>query len=521
MDYPYLDTVIYDNFYEMLKGRYESSGDCVAVRFMAGDKAADITYRELTAQVASVYAYFREREMSGRHIAILSENRYEYIVIYLAAVLSNVIVPLDRELDTGTISKCLHDFDVDMLFYTDRTAQKLTDTDILTVSIDKEFKAIISREVPIDEFFDSVSGTDKDRFAVLASTSGTDGTIKGVMLSQYNVIVNVRGTLENNELKDPTLAFLPMNHTYGFNPCMLATLYNGTTLCLCTELKHLMRDIKTFDPYFFGAVPMVIEGMYAGIMREVSRRGKEKSLARMIRISRFFLKFGIDLRHIFFGSFINKRLRLVVNGGAPLNSELVGKFGELGITILNGYGLTECSPTVAVSRVGNNVAGSAGTIMKHIDVKIADDGEILVKGPNVMLGYYKNEKATSECMRGGYFATGDIGYTDGKVIFVTGRKKNLIVTENGKNVPPEYLEAKLCALPYVEECLVVQAKAGRTAILKAKVVLRDNGDEAALAGDIKKINATLPGYMRIDDFEIMSEKFEKNSSKKIKRNLYV
>ena len=419
----------------------------------------------------------------------------------------------------------------------------------------------------MEDFFHAAADTDKDRFAVLASTSGTDGEMKGVMLSQYNVITNIRGTLENNILKNPTLAFLPMNHTYGFHPCILATLYNGTTVCLNLNMKYLLRDIKTFDPYFFGAVPMVIEGMYENLLREVKRQNKEKTFQRMIRISEFCRRFRLDLRHLFFGKLISPRLRLVVNGGAALSKDYVEKFDQLGIMILNGYGMTECSPTIAVSREKNNVPGSAGTIMKHIDVKIAEDGEILVKGPNVMLGYYKNEEATLKSMRDGYFATGDIGYTEGKVIYVTGRKKNLIILENGKNVPPEYLEEKLNRLPYVKESLVVPKLAGgRHHILLAKIVLREedreqnskshgqqeNGDRFQkyyrftgqqkkedsvqqsqksgepmtdqyihqLEEDIKRINESLPSYMQIEDFEIMSEEFEKNSSKKIKRNLY-
>ncbi|MBQ8983125.1 MAG: AMP-binding protein [Lachnospiraceae bacterium] len=555
MDYPYLDTVIYNNFYEMLKGRYEDSGDRPAIRYFKGKEIVGITYREMTERIADVYSYLRELGEKGLHIGILSENRYEYIILYLAAVMHDVIVPLDKEMDPGMIAGCVDRFDIDVLFYTNKTKGKVEfpDSSCQLRNLDEVFGDICAgSQGDTQDFFRKVADTDKDRFAVLASTSGTDGEMKGVMLSQYNVITNIRGTLENNVLKNPTLAFLPMNHTYGFNPCILATLYNGTTVCLNLNMKHLMRDIKAFDPYFFGAVPMVIEGMYENIIREVKRQNKEKNFKRMIRISQFFLRWRIDLRHLFFGKIINPNLRLVVNGGAPLNRDYVRKFGELGITILNGYGLTECSPTIAVSRVGNNVPGSSGTIMKHIDVKIAEDGEILVKGPNVMLGYYKNEEATAACMRDGYYATGDIGYTEGKVICVTGRKKNLIILENGKNVPPEYLEDKLNGLPYVKESLIVPKRAGgRNRILLAKIVLvedvtddiKDERNqtededteqtgaqgqdkvfaqlEERLKQDIREINESLPSYMRIEDYEIMREEFEKNSSKKIKRNLYM
>jgi len=526
MDYPYLDTTIYDDFRAMLKGRLESNPETVAFRFFEKDETVDITYAEMTRQVACVYAHLKKEGLLGKHIGIISENRYEYIVIYLAAVLNAVIVPMDKEAAADTISDMLERFDTDAVFVTDKTCNKtegaVQSKPVKVFNIDRDFPAIIKEAVSVPDFFEETKDTDKDRFAVLASTSGTDGKMKGVMLSQYNVITNIRGTLENNVLKSPTLAFLPMNHTYGFNPCILATLYNGTTLCINRDIKHLFRDIKAFNPFFFGAVPMVIEGMYDGIFREVRKRGKEKSFKRLIRFSNFLRRHGIDLRHKFFGKILAPNLRLVVNGGAPLRKEYVEKFDELGIMILNGYGLTECSPTIAVSREFNNVPGSAGTIMKNIEVKIADDGEILVKGPCVMLGYYKDREATEAVFRDGYFKTGDIGHTDGRVIFVTGRKKNLIITENGKNVAPEYLEDKILAFEEVAECLVVAKKIRNSSVICAKVYLKENNrdSEIQLQEDLKELNDTLPSYMRITDYEIMSEEFQKNSSKKIIRKMY-
>ena len=533
MDYPYLDTVIYDNFYEMLKGRYETRAKTTAIRFMDKESITDISYAEMIKETSLIGLFFKEQGIDGKHIGIFSENRYEYITIYMATVMKNVIVPLDKEMTSKNLSECVKNFDVDFLFVTDETKKKIESEEfskpenLKVFNIDDEtFKKVYKnesadREKCIRDFFEYVKDTDKDRFAVLASTSGTDGQMKGVMLSQYNVITNIRGTLENNVLKNPTFAFLPMNHTYGFNPCILATIYNGTTLCLNLKTKYLLRDLRTFNPFFFGAVPMVIEGMYDGIIREVKKQNKEKTFNRAIKICKFFRKFGIDLRHVFFGKLICKNLRLVVNGGAALNADYVNKFDEIGITILNGYGLTECSPTIAVSRTGNNVVGSAGTIMKNIDVKIAEDGEILVKGPCVMLGYYKNEEATKAIMRDGYLATGDIGRTDGKVIFVTGRKKNLIILENGKNVPPELLESKINSIPYVKESIVVSRKVSeRSNILKAIIVLHDPEKEEFLKDDIASVNSNLPAYMQITDFEVSKEELEKNSSKKIIRSKY-
>lgn len=517
--YPYYKTVIYDNFQQMIKGWRTRHPDTIAIKYIKKEKEFSHTYEDLTEDIVSIYNYYRNKNITNKKIGIVSENRYEYIPIYLASVFDNVIAPLDKELDEETLLETINNFDIDIIFFTNKTKEKIKNINHITkINIDEEYDSIVKQKHSVDAFLEKTADTDKDRFAILASTSGTDGKMKGVMLSQYNVIINVRGTLENNILKSPTLSLLPMNHTYGFNPGVLATLYNGTTVCLNLELKYIVRDLKKFDPYFFEAVPLIIEGMYKNIIREAKRKNKYKLLCRMIKISNFLLKIKVDLRHLFFKNIINKRLRLIVSGGAALNYQYIDKYNELGIKILNGYGLTECAPTIAVSREYNNVPGSAGTIMNHIDVKIADDGEILVKGPNVMLGYYKNEQATKDAFVDGYFKTGDLGRVEDRVIFVTGRKKNLIITSNGKNFSPEVVESKISEIPYIKECIVTTKEKNNVV---AKVYMEEPVEESVLKSDIRKINKTLPKFMHIDCFEIMQNEFEKNSSKKIRREKYV
>lgn len=339
------------------------------------------------------------------------------------------------------------------------------------------------------------------------------------MLSQYNITSNLRAAIENNPLKSPTLVVLPMNHTYGFNPGVLNTLYNSGTLCINMDLKYIARDFKLYNPYFVGVVPMMVEGIYNNIIREAKRKNKYNLLIRMIKVSSFLLKFKIDIRHLLFGNILCRGLRLMVSGGAPLNSIYVEKFEELGIKLLNGYGLTECSPLVAVNRSVYNVQGSVGTIIKDDEVVIEKDGEILIKGPNVMLGYYKDQNATKKSIKNGYFKTGDFGYKIGNILYVTGRKKNLIILENGKNFSPEIIEEKLLELPYIKECLVTTKKQKNTTIIIAK--LYTDGDVLSIESDIKKINESFPKYMHIDDYEIMEEEFTKNSTKKIIRSKYV
>lgn len=533
-DYPYLDTVIYDDFRAMLKDRSVKNADMPAVEYMQHGERISITYRQYTDDVARMYVYLKKQQMCGIHIGIFFENRYEYLVLYLAAMFGNVAAPLDRELDPDTLRQCIEKFDIAVIFCTNKTKETVLraaeNAELPLRNMDEIFEREVKKidaDRAREQFFRETKDVDKDAFAVLAATSGTDGAMKGVMLSQYNIIVNVRDTLENTILNNPTYAFLPMNHTYGMHPGILATLYNGTTVCLCIEMKYFLRDLKTFDPDFFCAVPMVIEGIYENIRKEARRQNKEKKLDRAIKISNFLRKFHIDIRHKLFGDLLCGRLTKVVSGGAPLPSYYVERFDELGIKLLNGYGMTECAPTVAVCREFNNVAGSAGIIMKHIDVKIAQDGEILVKGPNVMLGYYNDEAATASCISDGYFHTGDLGYTNEKVLFVTGRKKNLIVLQNGKNVSPEYLEEKLCALGAVQDALVVLRKSrSQRDILTAMIRLNESARQikdirSQLMQNIEAVNRTIPAYMRIDDVQLMEQDFEKTSSKKIKRNLYV
>ena len=199
---------------------------------------------------------------------------------------------------------------------------------------------------------------------------------------------------------------------------------------------------------------MMVEGIYNNIIREAKRKNRYNMLMKMIKISNFLLKFKIDIRHLLFGNILCKGLRLMVSGGATLNPIYVEKFEELGIKLLNGYRHTECSPLVAVNSSIYNVQGSVGTIIKDDDVIIANDGEILLKRPNVMLGYYKDKKLTKESMKNGYFKSGDFGYKKVNILYITGRKKNLIILENGKNFSPEEIEEKLLELPYIKECIV-------------------------------------------------------------------
>ena len=522
-NFSYYETVKYDNFYEMLEGIYKKYSRRTAIKYKKGKEVKCISYKNLIQEVSNLYHYFSINNIENRNIGILSENRYEYITIYLAAVFNNVIAPIDKEFSQQILKDMICKFDISILFYTNKTkenAELLKGLmDITLINIDKTYSDLVKDHYEIDSFFDKVKMINKDKFSVLAFTSGTTGEMKGVMLSQYNIVSNLRAALQNNHLKSPTLQCLPMNHTYGFNPGTLNPLYQGDTVCINMNLKDLVKDFKLYNPYHVCMVPVMVEGIYHNIIREAKRQNKDKRLYEMIKISNFLRKYKIDVRRIFFGNVINRRLRLIVCGGAYLDPFYIERFDELGIKVLNGYGLTECSPLVAVNRAEDMVSGSVGKIIYGADVKIAEDGEILVKGRNVMLGYYKDEKATKEVMEDGYFKTGDIGYIKNKDLYITGRKKNLMILDNGKKFSPEYIENLLTKLSYIKECIVTLKKVKSNHIIVAKLVLQ--GDVSGLESDIQKINKTLPYYMQIDDYEIMKEEFEKTSTQKIRRSKYV
>ena len=514
---PYHIPEIYNNFYEMLSGLYNKCPERIAVQFTQNNQLVKLSYQELIGEISSIYAYFRSNNITGQNIGIIAENRYEYITIYLATVFSNVIAPIDKEINTELLDSTVKNFDISIIFYSNKTKKLVNsiNTKVRLINIDDYYNELIRNNYHIEEFWENIKDTDSNRFSTLAFTSGTTGEIKGAMLSQYNIVSNLKGALQNNRLHRRTLLMLPMNHTYAFNPGVLTALYNGSTLSLNMDLKRFASDMKLYNPWYIGVVPMVVEGMYNTIIREARRTGKEKLLNRMIKISKAFRKIGIDLRHIFFGRLINKGLRVIVSGGAALNPYYVDRFDELGIKVLNGYGLTECSPLISVNREVYNVKGSVGTIIKEDEVRIASDGEILVKGPNVMLGYYKDEAATKECMENGYFKTGDLGYVENNVLFITGRKKNLIILGNGKNFSPEVVESKLLEISYIKECIVTTRNNKITALIFPE------GDASSIKDDIKALNKNLPGYMAIESYEILTEEFEKNSNKKIVRNKYV
>ena len=278
-EYKYYKTIEYNNFYEMLNALYKKHSKKIAIKYSKRNDVIEITYNQLIKEISSLYNYYKNNNIENLNIGIISENRYEYITAYLSSVFLNVIAPIDKEITSDDLSKLIEKFDIKVMFYTNKTKETVLsaikgNSTLKLINIDERYQYIIQDEYPVESFLQEVRFVDKDKFSVLAFTSGTTGELKGAMLSQYNITSNLRAAIENNPLKSPTLVVLPMNHTYGFNPGVLNTLYNSGTLCINMDLKHIARDIKLYNPYFIGVVPMMVEGIYDNIVRESKRTNK-------------------------------------------------------------------------------------------------------------------------------------------------------------------------------------------------------------------------------------------------------
>jgi long-chain acyl-CoA synthetase len=374
--------------------------------------------------------------------------------------------------------------------------------------------------------------------SALLFTSGTTGTSKGVMLSNHNLTAATNASVLSMSYDDRNtfVSCLPPHHSYEITCGHFAIMDLGAQILINDSLKHVMKNFSSFKPNALMLVPLFVETMHKKIWEEVKKQGKTKQLRMLMKISNSMLALGIDKRETLFKQVLcafGGNLKSIVCGGAPLSPELIKDFYAFGITVLEGYGITECAPLVAVNSPGKVKFHSVGTPVVGCQVKIdkedsEETGEILVKGENVMMGYYKNPEATAEVFtEDGWFRTGDIGYMDEEgYIFITGRKKNVIILSNGKNVFPEELEEYIGRVEIILESVVLcrENESGEKTITAIVVpntaALEGKSDDeiyAKIKDEIADINKKLPSFKQIRKIEIRNEPFERTTSKKIKR----
>lgn len=487
-----------------------------------------ISFVEFKAHVQAFGSYMFKEGFNGRHIAVFGENCYEWILTHFAVTCSgNVIVPIDKEVDADSIIELLLDSECKVFVYSNtyedvakEVREKLPEICLINM---KEIPECIEngRRLIAEGYTDYTDvEVKKDQLASIVYTSGTTGKSKGVMLTHWNFMSDLYAASCNAKIYGTSILLLPLHHTFGLVAGLYAVMYYGYPLYINKSLKRLLADFQTARPQNTFAVPLIVETLYKNIWISAKKQGKDKLLKILMKVSDLLRKCKIDLRKVFFHSVISAfggNLDLIICGGAPLTPKLVKDLDSFGITVLNGYGITECAPIVAVNRNEFNVVGSVGLPLCCNEVKIADDGEILVKGDNVMLGYYHNESENEKVFVDGWFKTGDIGEIDAYgALHITGRIKNLIILSNGENIPAESIEEEIYTIPYVKEVLSY----GKDNVIVAEVFLDEEIADAKdrINADIQAINQRLPKIRNIGKIIIRDTEFPKTTTKKIKRN---
>lgn len=483
-----------------------------AFKYQKDGKIVAVTYERFHHDVNALAAHFQREGLSQTKIAVLGENSYEWILTYFAVVLSNnIIVPIDKELPDESIAQLLTFSGSKLLVhstaYTD-TAQEMKRNGAVSTTLSMD-------ELPAVLKYDGVikTQTDENALCAIIFTSGTTGRPKGVMLSQKNLMADAVGAAKNVTVSGPFLLTLPLHHTFAFTASVLAVLIYAMPICINKSLRTFQSDMNLYHPCNMFLVPLYVETMYKKIWEGARKQGKEKILKRMIWLSNFMRRFGLDIRKILFRSILAQfggDLSLIISGGAALKQEYIDGMDDIGIQVLNGYGITECAPVVAVNRNRAFRPESVGLPLPCNEVRVID-GEICVRGDNVMLGYYEAEDATREAVIDGWFHTGDLGYLDSDgFLYITGRKKNLIILSNGKNVSPEALEEKILELPNVLE-VIVSAQDG---VITAEIFAEQS---EGIRESVMALNKTLPAYQHIQRVKLRYREFDKTTTKKIKR----
>lgn len=521
--YPFYNLPHIRDLKEMIRKRAEEEPGAIAFSYTKNkDEMISKTSTEFSGDIDALGTYLFSLCMQGKHIAILGENSYEWIVAFCAIVNGGgVAVPIDKEQPFEIVQELLKQSDCSAIIYSRTYENSVSQCNIERISM-ADFDVFISegRELISNNFNGFINyEVDCSTMAALFFTSGTTGNCKGVMLSQKNMAADINSACKNFFLSGDTVAVLPFHHTFGLITAVFMPFNYRHKVFLNKSLKKIQNDFALVKPQTVFFVPLFVETFYKQIWLTAKKNGKDQTLRRAMQLSNFLLKIGIDIRKRLFSS-VNSafggNIEYIICGGAALNEKYIKEFRSWGISILNGYGITECSPVVAVNRNKYRRDGSVGYIIDCCAVRTSSDGEVLVKGDNVMLGYYNNKQATDEAFVDGWYNTGDLGYIDDGFLFLTGRKKNLIILSNGENVSPEEIENRILMFDEVRE-VVVYSDGG---ILTAEIFPSEEymGKQDHFNELIKTANQEQPLYKQINRVKLRAREFEKNSTKKILRH---
>lgn len=537
-DYPLYPVEKLTDLRQMIRSKAEEYPDAVAFRYMVGRKAmVEKTFRHFYQDVRCVGTYLLKHHVVNRKIALIGENSYRWLVAYFAIInTGNVAVLISKDAAEVEAATLVFQSDAEIIvtsaacehiaqYCRQRYGRKKRYYSIeqVDMAIEAGRKAIAKGKLYYDR-----AKVDPDAMSSIFFTSGSTGFSKGVMLSQTNMITSIVGSLSHYDGQGSCMSVLPFTHAYGLVGIMVF-FHARANIFLCSNLANFMRDIPIAKPNFITVVPLFIETFSKTIWRTAQKQGQDKALRTAMAASNAMLKVGVDKRRTMFKSVLDKfggELHTIICGGASLDPRLEREFRSFGIQIVVGYGITECSPVVASNRPHWYRDGTVGHALPGVEIRLdhCDEkgvGEIVTRGPHVMLGYYKDPHSTSEVIDDeGWFHTGDLGrFDEDGFLSITGRKKSLIILSNGENVSPEELEQYVGRIEEVGEVVVYEDDNA----IAAEVFPDENatGTREEIVRRIKKqvekLNRSLPNYKHIQKLIFRDKEFEKTSTRKIKR----
>ena len=517
------------------------------------------TYKEFLDDINSFGTALYDMGLKDKRIAIIGKNSYKWALAYVTNLLGNIVsIPLDKGLQTGELETSLIRSKADAIIFDEKCLEEIEKIKENNKTNLKNYICMskLDNYISVDELISKGKTLieqgnneykdckiDNKRMSVLLFTSGTTEQAKAVMLSQYGIATNIYDMqiVEDFHTTDVNIAFLPFHHIFG-STGLLVMLSRGIKTVFPDGLRYIKENLNEYKVSLFVGVPILVDKMYQNIIKEIQKQGKEKTVKFGIKLTQFLLKFGIDIRRKVFKEIIDQlggKMRFIISGGAPLDKEVAQGFENFGIHLVQGYGLTETSPVIAAENDKYQRPGSIGFPMRHTQIKIVDKdqngiGELVVKGPNVMLGYYENEEKTKEVLKDGWFYTGDLAYIDDDgFLFIAGRKKDMIVLKNGKKIFPEELETLINKIDEVEESFVYgmpidndknNVKVSVEVVYNEDVVKEKYGkiskDELnkTIWEKIKEVNKTLPQYKYIKNMILTIEPLIKTTTNKVKRS---
>lgn len=553
---------------DMLKKSEKAYGDKEAFRFKTKEpgKFRDISYKEFANQVNALGTSLINLNLKDKRVAVISENRYEWAVAYLAVVCgTGVVAPMDKSLPDNEIKSLIERSEVDAIIYSKaydsimKEVKKEENTNLkylISMDLEKEEDKVLSQKELIEKGEKLIKGGDKrfvnakidrEKMSIMLFTSGTTAKSKAVALSHKNLCTNIQdiASMFDIGVNDRMLSFLPLHHTFESTVGFLYPIYAGATICYCDGIRHIAENIKEYQITAMISVPILYENMYKKVMRGIEKKGKLAKVQKGMKISNFLMKLHIDVRRKIFKEIhdlLGGKVRLFINGAAALDPEVEKGFNALGINMAQGYGLTETSPVLAA---GNGLpkysrVGSVGRAFPSVELKIDNPdekgiGEVIAKADSVMLEYYGNEEATKETIIDGWFHTGDLGYFDKDgFLFIAGRKKTVIVLKNGKNIYPEEIEALIGRIDGVKESFVFGVPANNADEKESKInaeivyekermkeilgTIDEDKIKEYLWENVKTINKTMPAYKYIREIIVTDQELIKTTTQKVKRH---